>query len=45
MPEIIRLANRILVFRERRIAGQVDDVDNPDKGYREISQSIGVYLR
>ena len=45
MPEIIKLANRILVFREGRIVGEVDDVDNPEKGYKDISHLIGVYLR
>lgn len=44
MPEIIKLANRILVFREGHIVGAVDDVDNPDKGYKEISMEIGDYL-
>jgi ribose transport system ATP-binding protein len=45
MPEIIRLANRILVFRDRRIVGEVDDVDNSDRTYDEISMAIGEYLQ
>ena len=45
MPEIIKLANRILVFRGGRIAGAVPDVDNPDKGYPEISTAIGAFLQ
>jgi ribose transport system ATP-binding protein len=45
MPEIIKLANRILVFREGRIVGEVDDVDNPEKGYKEISHAIGAFLK
>ena len=45
MPEIIKLANRILVFRGGRIAGEVPDVDNPDKGYAEISTEIGAFLQ
>ena len=45
MPEIIKLANRILVFRDSHIVGEVDDVDNPEKGYKEISHAIGEYLR
>jgi len=45
MPEIVRLANRILVFRDRRIVGEVDDVDNPDRTYDEISMAIGEYLQ
>ncbi len=45
MPEIIKLANRILVFRDGHIVGEVDDVDNPEKGYKDISHAIGAYLR
>ncbi len=45
MPEIIKLANRILVFRGGRIAGEVQDVDNPKKGYPDISADIGKFLR
>ena len=45
MPEIIRLANRILVFRDQRIVGQVDDVDNSDRTYDEISMAIGEFLQ
>jgi ribose transport system ATP-binding protein len=45
MPEIVRLANRILVFRDRKIVGQVDDVDNPDRTYDEISMAIGEFLQ
>ncbi len=45
MPEIVKLANRILVFRNRKIVGEVDDVDNPDKGYKEISRQIGDFLQ
>ncbi len=45
MPEIIKLANRILVFREGHIVGEVDDVDNPEKGYKEISRQIGEFLK
>ncbi len=45
MPEIIRLANRILVFRAGRIVGEVDDVDNPERSYDDISVAIGEYLQ
>ncbi len=45
MPEIIKLANRILVFRQGRIVGEVDDVDNPARGYKDISTAIGTFLR
>ncbi len=45
MPEIVRLANRILVFRDQRIVGEVDEVDNPTRTYDEISMAIGVHLQ
>ena len=45
MPEIIKLANRILVFRHGRIVGEIDDVDNPARGYKDISTAIGTHLR
>ncbi len=45
MPEIVRLANRILVFRDRRIVGEVDNVDDPARTYDEISMAIGEYLQ
>ena len=41
MPEIIKLANRILVFKAGRIVGEVDRVDDPARGYEEISTAIG----
>ncbi len=44
MPEIIKLASRILVFRDQQIAGEVPDVDAPDRTYAEISAAIGRYL-
>jgi ribose transport system ATP-binding protein len=45
MPEVIKLSNRILVFRGGSIVGEVDDVDNPERGYRDISREIGEFLR
>lgn len=44
MPEIIRLAHRILVFNERRIVGEVTGVDDPQHTYEVISQRIGAFL-
>lgn len=41
MPEIIKLANRILVFSENRIVGEVD---NSSKNYQEVSTKIGDYI-
>ncbi len=45
MPEIIKISKRILVFREGRIVGEIDTVDDPERGYKEISREIGVYMQ
>jgi ribose transport system ATP-binding protein len=42
MPEIITLASRILVFRERKIVGEICGIDY--KTYEEASAAIGQYL-
>jgi ribose transport system ATP-binding protein len=44
MPEIIRLASRILVFRDQRIVGEVRDVDSADRTLDEVSAAIGKLL-
>jgi ribose transport system ATP-binding protein len=41
MPEIIALSRRILVFKDRRIAGEIADVDDPAKTYDEVGAAIG----
>ncbi|WP_319415321.1 sugar ABC transporter ATP-binding protein [Marispirochaeta aestuarii] len=41
MPEIIKLANRILVFSGNHIVGEVD---NTNKDYQETSQQIGDFI-
>ena len=38
MPEIIKLANRILIFSGNRIVGEIE---NGSKNYKEISTQIG----
>lgn len=38
MPEIIKLANRILIFSENKIVGEID---NTSKNYKKISSEIG----
>jgi ribose transport system ATP-binding protein len=42
MPEIVKIASRILVFRDQRIVGEVNDVN--EKSYDEVSSDIGQYL-
>lgn len=44
LPEIVRIANRILIFRERRIVGEVRDIDVKKKTYADVSQEIAPYF-
>jgi ribose transport system ATP-binding protein len=44
MPEMIKLAGRILVFKEGEIVGQIEGVDAPDATYEKISHRIGALL-
>jgi len=40
LPELVRLVNRLLVFRQRRIVGEVRDIDTKKKSYAEVSREI-----
>ena len=40
LPELVRIANRILVFREHRIVGEVCDIDTQRKTYFQVGQEI-----
>jgi ribose transport system ATP-binding protein len=42
--EIIKLASRILVFRDKRIVGEIGGLDAPNRAVGEISQAIGQFL-
>jgi len=44
LPEMISLAHRILVFRDRRVVGEIGEVDTPGRTYEEISGAIGRLL-
>nr|WP_281384374.1 ATP-binding cassette domain-containing protein [Pelagicoccus albus] len=44
LPEVVRMTNRILVFRELEIVGEVVDVDREAKSYDTVSEEIGKYL-
>ena len=45
MPELIKLARRICVFKEGRIVGEIDGLnDGVEKNYAEVSAIIGHYL-
>ncbi len=40
MPEIIKLSNRIIVFEEKKIIGEVKDLNKYENDYEVISQEI-----
>ena len=42
LPEMVKLASRILVFKDKAIAGEVRDI--ADKNYEQVSGAIGNYL-
>ena len=44
MPELITLARRILVFRDQRIVGEIDGLNEGTLSDTEISQRIGEFL-
>ena len=44
LPEIVKIAGRILVFREHRIVGEITGVDDEARTYDEVSAAIGCYL-
>jgi ribose transport system ATP-binding protein len=44
MPEIIRLAGRILIFKQGRIVGEVTGVNDPGSTYEQVSAKIGQCL-
>ena len=44
MPEIIKLASRILVFKDKQIIGEVTNLNVPTRNYDRISKQIGHYL-
>jgi len=44
MREIIKLASRILVFRDQRIVAELKDIDDGVKTYESVSAEIGRYL-
>ncbi len=44
MPEMIKLASRILVFKNKQIIGEIADINVAGKDYDRISKQIGHYL-
>jgi ribose transport system ATP-binding protein len=44
LPELVRLTNRILVFRDQRIVGEINEIDTKQKTYQQVSAEIGPLL-
>jgi len=44
MREIIKVASRILVFRDHRIVAELENVDDVNNTYESVSAEIGKYL-
>jgi ribose transport system ATP-binding protein len=45
MAEVIKVASRILVFRDHRVVGEITDVDGETGTYGRVSAAIGRYLQ
>ncbi|MGM0368414.1 MAG: sugar ABC transporter ATP-binding protein [Actinomycetota bacterium] len=43
MPEIIKLANRIYIFREKKIIGEIEEVNKDEESYKIVSNQIASY--
>ena len=43
MPEIIKLANRIYVFRDKKIIGEIEEVSKEADSYNIVSKELGSY--
>jgi ribose transport system ATP-binding protein len=44
MPEIIKISSRILLFKDHRIVGEINDVDDERKTYEQVSAAIAQHL-
>ena len=43
MPEIIKLANRIYIFRDKKIIGEIEEVNKDSNNYKIVSNQIANY--
>lgn len=41
MPEMITLARRILVFKDQKVVGEIDGLNDKEHSYEEVSMEIG----
>jgi ribose transport system ATP-binding protein len=44
MPELVKLSRRILVFKNYRIVGELDDLNQGERSLEETSLRIGRFL-
>jgi ribose transport system ATP-binding protein len=44
MPEMIKLARRMLIFKDNEIISEMDDLNNEQRSYEDISKEIGTYI-
>lgn len=44
MPELIKLSRRILVFRDFKIAGEIDGLNDREHTSAEVAEEIGKYI-
>ncbi|MBU9744880.1 sugar ABC transporter ATP-binding protein [Lachnospiraceae bacterium ASD3451] len=44
MPELISLSRRILVFNDQKIVGEINNLNERELSYAEVSEKIGEYL-
>ena len=44
MPEMVNLARRILVFKDFKIVGEIENLNDREYSYDEVSHEIGRYL-
>ena len=42
--ELVRIVNRMLIFREKRIVGEVREIDVRGKTYPKVSEEIAPYF-
>ena len=44
LPELVELSRRVLVFKNFRIVGELEDLNEKERSYDETSLRIGRYL-
>ena len=44
MPELITLSRRILTFKDQKITGEINDLNEKERTYEEVSNEIGMLM-